>query len=179
MTREQRVLAGDPKLGASQNIPNFPYAKYVELLGFKDIRMDSPDHASGAWAEALAADRPVLYEAVTDPKCRRYRRTSASSRPSRWPRRWSSATRTRRGVSNRRSRASFRSSPAAREGQITNSRSAGPLPSALVRALILPLIRHMRRRVDAPCNVARVGRPGRQVLAGSLFRNSLGLKRRT
>jgi hypothetical protein len=48
VTREQRVLAGDPKLGASQNIPNFPYAKHVELLGFKDIRVGSPDHASGS-----------------------------------------------------------------------------------------------------------------------------------
>ena len=30
--------------------------------------MDSPDQVADAWEEALAADRPVLYEAVTDPE---------------------------------------------------------------------------------------------------------------
>jgi pyruvate dehydrogenase (quinone) len=68
VTWEQRVLAGDPKLEASQNIPDFPYAKYAELLGFKGIRVDSPDQVADAWDEALAADRPVLYEAITDPE---------------------------------------------------------------------------------------------------------------
>ena len=32
VTWEQRVLAGDPKLPASQVIPDFPYARYAELL---------------------------------------------------------------------------------------------------------------------------------------------------
>jgi pyruvate dehydrogenase (quinone) len=68
VTWEQRVLAGDPKLNASQNIPDFPYARYAEMLGFKGIRVDSPDQVAEAWEEALAADRPVLYEAVTDPE---------------------------------------------------------------------------------------------------------------
>ena len=68
VTWEQRVLAGDPKLDASQNIPDFPYARYAEMLGFKGIRVDSPDQVADAWEEALAADRPVLYEAITDPE---------------------------------------------------------------------------------------------------------------
>ena len=68
VTWEQRVLAGDPKLDASQNIPDFPYARFAELLGFKGIRVDSPDQVADAWDEALATDRPVLYEAVTDPE---------------------------------------------------------------------------------------------------------------
>ena len=68
VTWEQRVLAGDPKLEASQNIPDFPYARYAELLGFKGIRVDSPDRVADAWEEALAADRPVVYEAITDPE---------------------------------------------------------------------------------------------------------------
>ncbi len=68
VTWEQRVLAGDPKLEASQNIPNFPYARFAELLGFKGIRVDSPDQVANAWDEALSADRPVLYEAITDPE---------------------------------------------------------------------------------------------------------------
>ena len=68
VTWEQRVLAGDPKLEASQVIPDFPFARYAEMLGFKGIRVDSPDAVAPAWEEALAADRPVVYEAVTDPE---------------------------------------------------------------------------------------------------------------
>ena len=68
VTWEQRVLTGDPKLEASQVLPNFEYARYAELLGLKGIKVESPDQVADAWDEALAADRPVLYEAVTDPE---------------------------------------------------------------------------------------------------------------
>jgi pyruvate dehydrogenase (quinone) len=68
VTWEQRVLAGDPKLEASQTLPDFPYARYAELLGLKGIRVDAADQVAAAWDEALAADRPVGYEAVTDPE---------------------------------------------------------------------------------------------------------------
>ena len=68
VTWEQRVLAGDPKLEASQDLPEFPFARYGELLGLKGIRVDSPEQVAGAWDEALAADRPVVYEAITDPE---------------------------------------------------------------------------------------------------------------
>jgi pyruvate dehydrogenase (quinone) len=68
VTWEQRVLAGDPKLEASQVIPDFPFARYAELLGLRGIRVDSPDRVADAWDEALGADRPVLYEAITDPE---------------------------------------------------------------------------------------------------------------
>jgi pyruvate dehydrogenase (quinone) len=68
VTWEQRVLSGDPKLEASQVLPDFPYARYAELLGLRGIRVDSPDQVADAWDEALGADRPVVYEAVTDPE---------------------------------------------------------------------------------------------------------------
>jgi pyruvate dehydrogenase (quinone) len=68
VTWEQRVMAGDPRLEASQDVPDFPYARYAELLGLKGIRVDAPDQVAGAWDEALSADRPVVYEAVTDPE---------------------------------------------------------------------------------------------------------------
>jgi pyruvate dehydrogenase (quinone) len=61
-------MSGDPKFQGSQDLPDFPYASYAELLGLKGIRVDSPDQIAGAWDEALAADRPVVYEAVTDPE---------------------------------------------------------------------------------------------------------------
>jgi pyruvate dehydrogenase (quinone) len=68
VTWEQRVLEGDPRFDASQELPDFPYARFAELVGFKGIRVDDPDLVGAAWDEALAADRPVLYEAITDPE---------------------------------------------------------------------------------------------------------------
>jgi pyruvate dehydrogenase (quinone) len=68
VTWEQRAMSGDPKFRGSQDLPDFPYASYAEMLGLKGIRVDHPDQVAGAWDEALAADRPVVYEAVTDPE---------------------------------------------------------------------------------------------------------------
>ncbi|HET7664404.1 MAG TPA: thiamine pyrophosphate-requiring protein [Rhodanobacteraceae bacterium] len=67
VTWEQRVLAGDPKFEATQNVEDFPYARYAELLGFKGIRIDNPDEIGKAWDEAFASDRPVLLDFITDP----------------------------------------------------------------------------------------------------------------
>jgi pyruvate dehydrogenase (quinone) len=68
VTWEQRVLAGDAKLEASQRIPDFPYADYARSLGLLGLKVEDPDQVGDAWEEALAAERPVLYEAVTDPE---------------------------------------------------------------------------------------------------------------
>ncbi|HLL86393.1 MAG TPA: thiamine pyrophosphate-requiring protein [Thermoleophilaceae bacterium] len=67
VTWEQRVLAGDPRTDVTQLIPDFPYARYAELIGLGGIRVDSPERVGPAWDEALAADRPVVLEAGTDP----------------------------------------------------------------------------------------------------------------
>jgi pyruvate dehydrogenase (quinone) len=68
VTWEQRAMSGDPKFKGSQDLPDFPYARYAELLGLKGIRVERPEQVAAAWDEALAADRPVVYEAVTDPE---------------------------------------------------------------------------------------------------------------
>jgi pyruvate dehydrogenase (quinone) len=68
VTWEQRVLAGDPKLEASQALPDFPFARYAELIGLRGIRVDAPEDVGPAWDEALAADRAVVLEAITDPE---------------------------------------------------------------------------------------------------------------
>jgi pyruvate dehydrogenase (quinone) len=68
VTWEQRVMAGDPRLDASQLLPQFPFARYAELLGAKGIRVDSPDQVGPAWDEALAHQGVVVYEAMTDPE---------------------------------------------------------------------------------------------------------------
>jgi pyruvate dehydrogenase (quinone) len=67
VTWEQRVTEGNPKFSASQDLPSFPYAQYAELLGLRGLRMDHPDRVGAIWQAALAADRPVVVEAVTDP----------------------------------------------------------------------------------------------------------------
>jgi pyruvate dehydrogenase (quinone) len=68
VTWEQRALEGDPKFEASQDIPDFPYARYAELVGLKGVRVESPDEIGDAWDDVLAADRPAVLEAVTDPE---------------------------------------------------------------------------------------------------------------
>ena len=67
VTWEMRAMAGDPKFEASQDVPDFPYARYADSLGLKGIRVDTPSTIGEAWEEALHADRPVVLEAVTDP----------------------------------------------------------------------------------------------------------------
>ena len=59
-------IAGNPKFEASQNIPDFPYARYAESIGLKGIRVDRPDDVAGAWDEAFAAEVPCVVEFVTD-----------------------------------------------------------------------------------------------------------------
>ena len=68
VTWEQRAQSGDPKNPITQDIPDFPYAQYAELVGLKGIRVDSPDAVGPAWDQAFAADRPVVLEARTDPE---------------------------------------------------------------------------------------------------------------
>jgi pyruvate dehydrogenase (quinone) len=67
VTWEQRIMTGDIKFNASQDLPDFPYAHYANDLGLKGIRVEHPDEVGRAWDEALSADRPVVLEAITDP----------------------------------------------------------------------------------------------------------------
>ncbi|MCW3021150.1 MAG: thiamine pyrophosphate-requiring protein [Conexibacter sp.] len=68
VTWEQRVMSGDAKLDASQNLPPFDYAGYARLLGLHGVRVERPEDVGPAWDDALAAGRPALIEFVTDPE---------------------------------------------------------------------------------------------------------------
>ena len=68
VTWEQRVLAGDPKLEASQTLPDFPYAEYARSLGLDGVRIDAPGQIRQAWERAFASDVPFVLEAITDPE---------------------------------------------------------------------------------------------------------------
>jgi pyruvate dehydrogenase (quinone) len=68
VTWEQRVMTGDPKLEASQVLPDFAYAEYARMLGLHGARVDRPEEVGPAWDAALAADGPALIEFITDPE---------------------------------------------------------------------------------------------------------------
>ena len=68
VTWEQRVMEGNPKFAATQQIPDVPYHRFAELIGLRGLYVDDPDDIAGAWEEALASDRPVVLEVKTDPE---------------------------------------------------------------------------------------------------------------
>jgi pyruvate dehydrogenase (quinone) len=68
VTWEQRVLAGEPKLETSQNLPPFDYAAYARQLGLDGIRVEQPAEVGPAWDRALGAASPVLLDVLTDPE---------------------------------------------------------------------------------------------------------------
>jgi pyruvate dehydrogenase (quinone) len=67
VTWEQRVMNGDPKFEASQDIPSVPYQRFAELIGLRGIYVDDAARMAAAWDEALASDRPVVIEVKADP----------------------------------------------------------------------------------------------------------------
>jgi pyruvate dehydrogenase (quinone) len=68
VTWEQRVMEGNPRFVATQQIPDVPYYRFAELIGLRGLFVDDPDRLGGAWDEALASDRPVVLEVKTDPE---------------------------------------------------------------------------------------------------------------
>ena len=68
VTWEQRVMNGNPRFDASQDIPDVRYSKFAEMVGLKGIYVDNPKDLGAAWDEALSAERPVVLEVKTDPE---------------------------------------------------------------------------------------------------------------
>jgi pyruvate dehydrogenase (quinone) len=67
VTWEQRIMMGDIRFVASQELPDFPYAGFAESIGLRGIRVEKADQLADAWDRALSSDRPVVVEALTDP----------------------------------------------------------------------------------------------------------------
>ncbi|BAO92905.1 thiamine pyrophosphate-requiring protein [Caballeronia cordobensis] len=67
VTWEQRVMEGDPKFEASQDIPSVPYHKFAELIGLQGLYVDDAERMAAVWDEAFASDRPVVIEVKADP----------------------------------------------------------------------------------------------------------------
>jgi pyruvate dehydrogenase (quinone) len=67
VTWEMRIETGVPKFPGSQDLPDFPYARYAELIGLRGVRVEHAGELGGAWDEVLHADRPAVLEVLTDP----------------------------------------------------------------------------------------------------------------
>lgn len=67
VTWEMRAMMGDTRYAASQDLPDFDYAKYAELCGLKGIRVERPEQLADAWDEALASPMPVVLDVLVDP----------------------------------------------------------------------------------------------------------------
>ncbi|MGA8644934.1 thiamine pyrophosphate-requiring protein [Candidatus Binatus sp.] len=67
VTWEQRIMMGDIRFTASQELPDFPYAAFADSIGLRGIRVEKADELGDAWDRALSSDRPVVLEAISDP----------------------------------------------------------------------------------------------------------------
>jgi pyruvate dehydrogenase (quinone) len=67
VTWEQRAMNGDPKFEASQDLPDFDYARYAELCGLRGIRVETPEEVGPAWERAFSAGVPTVVDALASP----------------------------------------------------------------------------------------------------------------
>lgn len=67
VTWEMRAMEGAPQFLPSQSIPDVAYADFARTLGLHGIRVEKAVDVEGAWAAALAADRPCVLDFLTDP----------------------------------------------------------------------------------------------------------------
>lgn len=67
VTWEQRMLSGEPKFEASQDIPDVDYARFADLVGLRGIRIEDEDQIPAALDKAFSADCPIVLDVLTDP----------------------------------------------------------------------------------------------------------------
>jgi pyruvate dehydrogenase (quinone) len=68
VTWEQRIIDGDPRFEASQQIPSVCYSRFADMIGLRGIYIDEPEMLRSAWQRAHASDVPVVLEVKTDPE---------------------------------------------------------------------------------------------------------------
>ena len=54
VTWELRALGGSPKIEETQNVPDFSYARFAEMLDLGAVRISSPGEVGPAWEGALS-----------------------------------------------------------------------------------------------------------------------------
>jgi pyruvate dehydrogenase (quinone) len=68
VTWEQRVMNGNPKAEMTQSLPDVPFHKFAELIGFEGIHVEDPEQLGAAWEQALASKRPCVLNVKCDPE---------------------------------------------------------------------------------------------------------------
>jgi pyruvate dehydrogenase (quinone) len=63
---ELRGLGGSPKLPQTQDVPDFDYAGFAEMLGLVGLRIDRPEDVTPVLDRAVKADRPVVIDVRAD-----------------------------------------------------------------------------------------------------------------
>jgi pyruvate dehydrogenase (quinone) len=63
---EMRIESGERKFSGSQSLPDIPYARFAEMLGFVGIRVERAEDLPAAWEAVLHADRPSVLEVLCD-----------------------------------------------------------------------------------------------------------------
>lgn len=67
VTWEQRIMNGDAKYEASQEVPEFPFAEYAKMLGLEGIKVDKPENIASSFEYAFKLNKPVVMDFYTDP----------------------------------------------------------------------------------------------------------------
>jgi pyruvate dehydrogenase (quinone) len=67
VTWELRAMGGTPTFVQSQALPEVSYADFAASIGLGAISVTDPEELAGAWAQALAADRPYVLDVRCDP----------------------------------------------------------------------------------------------------------------
>ena len=91
VTWEQRVLEGDPKFDATQQIPDVPYHRFAELIGLRGIFVDTPQRLARRGRRRWPPTVRWCWRSRPTRTFRRCRRTSRWRRRRRSHPRWSRA----------------------------------------------------------------------------------------
>lgn len=67
VTWEMRASEGDPKFAASQDLPEFSYARFAQSIGLDGITVARPEDVVPALQQALRGSRPTVLDVYTDP----------------------------------------------------------------------------------------------------------------
>lgn len=68
VTWEQRVLGGDPKTPATQDLPDVPFDQFALSLGLDGLVLRKPEEIQPVLQRAMQSQRPVVINAYTDPE---------------------------------------------------------------------------------------------------------------
>ena len=85
VTWEQRILAGDRKFEASQELPDFPYAAYAQSIG---LGGSASTIRTASWSRSRMRWRPTVHTCSRSSAIQTFHRCRRTYRPSRFETTW-------------------------------------------------------------------------------------------